>query len=491
MLGSRFFAAGLSIVALTASAFGCAMGAPGVTGTTGSGGMTSSTATTGSGGTTSTSGTTSTGGTSTGGMDAGTGDGGLDGGMCSFDKKPCNGTCVALNDPQFGCGVTGCAPCNLNHATAQCVSTSCYIAVCATGFGDCNFDPTDGCETDLTTPMSCGACYNSCAAPDQCHTLGACNPATMACAQMPKANGTACNDGDTCTQTDTCQGGVCTGTNPAPDGTACSNLGTCLVSGACAAGVCKGTPCASGLCGTSLSAFKGSQTPSWNLNGSAKYDAVANTVVLAPGTANGQAGTAIYKDPITVDAFTVTFDFKLSTTAGYTRADGIVFVIETDGPTALGSAYGGFGVLGLHGYAVELDIFDSGPCDPGNGNHAGIDVLSACSTNTGILSPIATSGDLYDNNLDAGSDHGVGDIGDGGWRTATIQLANGAMSVSVTDPTTTMPVAVPGLQGVSLTGFTPGTPYYFGFGAGTGSNNLAARQEIRNVQVTFPSERCL
>ena len=47
------------------------------------------------------------------------------------------------------------------------------------------------------------------------------------------------------------------------------------------------------------------------------------------------------------------------------------------------------------------------------------------------------------------------------------------------------------LQGVTLPGFTSGTPYYIGFGAGTGSNGLAARQEIRNVAVTFGTEHCL
>lgn len=164
-------------------------------------------------------------------------------------------------------------------------------------------------------------------------------------------------------------------------------------------------------------------------------------------------------------------------------------MIETDGSSVVGSGFGGFGVLGLHGYGVELDVFDSGPCDPGEGNHAGIDLLSACSTNGGIPSAIATSGDLY-TPVDAG-DNGVGDIGDGTWRTATVTLASGQLSVSITDGTTGSPVAVPSLQGVSLPGLVSGTPYYFGFGAGSGSNGNASRQEIRNVNVTFGTQRCL
>ena len=43
---------------------------------------------------------------------------------------------------------------------------------------------------------------------------GACNPATGVCSNPAKADGTACNDGNACTQTDTCQAGTCTGANP-------------------------------------------------------------------------------------------------------------------------------------------------------------------------------------------------------------------------------------------------------------------------------------
>ncbi len=96
--------------------------------------------------------------------------------------------------------------------------------------------------------------------------------------------------------------------------------------------------------------------------------------------------------------------------------------------------------------------------------------------------------------MDAG-DNGVGDIGDGSWRTTTITLAGGQLSVSITDSTTGLPVAVPGLQSVALTNFTSGSPYYLGFGAGSGSNNgsgaQASRQEIRNVNVTFGDSHCL
>jgi hypothetical protein len=138
--------------------------------------------------------------------------------------------------------------------------------------------------------------------------------------------------------------------------------------------------------------------------------------------------------------------------------------------------------MNLTGYGVELDIFDSGPCDPGNGNHAAIDLLSPCGTNNGIPSAINTSPDLFG--------LGVGDIGDGAFRTATIQLASGQLSVTITNSSGN-PIVVTNLQSVALPGFTSGTPYYIGFGGGSGSNTLYARQEIRNVHVTFSSLHCL
>jgi hypothetical protein len=214
---------------------------------------------------------------------------------------------------------------------------------------------------------------------------------------------------------------------------------------------------------------------------------MANTAVLVDGLSGGEAGTVIYEDAITASSFVVSYDFKFTTTPG-NRADGLVFMLETDMNTSVGAAYGGFGALGLDGYAVELDIFDSGPCDPGNGNHAGIDTLSACSTNSGIPAAVATSNDLFDSTL---PNNGVGDIGDGQWRTATLSFAGGSVSVAVTSPATGSFVTVPNLQNVALPGYVAGTPYYLGFAGGDGSNGMASRAEIRNVMVSFSSVTCL
>src|SRR5262249_36855677 len=53
-----------------------------------------------------------------------------------------------------------------------------------------------------------------CTASDQCHDVGVCDPASGQCSNPGKPDGSNCNDGNACTQTDTCQSGVCGGANP-------------------------------------------------------------------------------------------------------------------------------------------------------------------------------------------------------------------------------------------------------------------------------------
>ena len=53
-----------------------------------------------------------------------------------------------------------------------------------------------------------------CTATDQCHDAGVCSPATGLCSNPIVEDGTACDDGDACTQEDTCQAGVCVGSDP-------------------------------------------------------------------------------------------------------------------------------------------------------------------------------------------------------------------------------------------------------------------------------------
>lgn len=93
--------------------------------------------------------------------------GGTDSGAdasCRAGTKACGDVCVSTNDPTYGCGGVSCQRCAPAHATASCTGSACAIAACAAGWADCNADATDGCETDLTLPTSCGACGVACAA---------------------------------------------------------------------------------------------------------------------------------------------------------------------------------------------------------------------------------------------------------------------------------------------------------------------------------------
>ncbi|MEZ4310934.1 MAG: hypothetical protein R3F14_23070 [Polyangiaceae bacterium] len=50
-----------------------------------------------------------------------------------------------------------------DHASAACTAGACSL-VCDAGYGDCDGDPQNGCETPLDTTDHCGACGTACSA---------------------------------------------------------------------------------------------------------------------------------------------------------------------------------------------------------------------------------------------------------------------------------------------------------------------------------------
>src|SRR5207302_1415477 len=103
---------------------------------------------------------------------------------------------------------------------------------------------SDGNACTQTDTCQAGACVGAhpvvCAALDQCHVAGICDPASGTCSNPDKLDGTACNDGSACTPSDSCQAGVCTGANPV----VCAALDQCHVAGVCdpANGICSNPP---------------------------------------------------------------------------------------------------------------------------------------------------------------------------------------------------------------------------------------------------------
>lgn len=79
------------------------------------------------------------------------------------DGDPSNGCESRLLSDAANCGMCGvdCAS-RPNAVGAACVAGNCSFA-CADGWGNCDIDPANGCETDLTdTPEACGSCGNNC-----------------------------------------------------------------------------------------------------------------------------------------------------------------------------------------------------------------------------------------------------------------------------------------------------------------------------------------
>lgn len=100
---------------------------------------------------------------STAPIDAATlGDGGLP--DCPAGQHRCNGQCVSTSDPTYGCGSPACTPCVVAHGAPACVGGACAVATCDPGFANCNANPADGCEVDLSKPATCGSCTAACPA---------------------------------------------------------------------------------------------------------------------------------------------------------------------------------------------------------------------------------------------------------------------------------------------------------------------------------------
>jgi hypothetical protein len=63
------------------------------------------------------------------------------------------------------CGVA----CEFAHAMAMCATGTCMLGICSAGFGNCDGNATNGCETNLTdSDMNCGACGAPCATGRNC-----------------------------------------------------------------------------------------------------------------------------------------------------------------------------------------------------------------------------------------------------------------------------------------------------------------------------------
>jgi hypothetical protein len=189
----------------------------------------------------------------------------IDGNACTQTDTCQAGTCTGSNP------VT-CAASDQCHVAGTCDPSTgaCSNPAVADGTA-CN----DGNACTRTDSCHAGACIGNnpvtCAASDQCHVAGTCDPSTGACSNPAAADGTVCNDGNGCTQTDTCLTGACVGSNPVT----CTAIDPCHAAGTCdpASGACS-NPTVPIPDVTGLTVQGGSSTSlSWNAIGAAaQYD---------------------------------------------------------------------------------------------------------------------------------------------------------------------------------------------------------------------------
>ncbi len=153
-------------------------------------------------------------------------------GFGNCDGNDANGCETNLNADPGNCGTCASA-CSENNATPSCVAGTCTIDSCDTGFADCNASAGDGCEINLNADVNnCGTCTNVCTAPGGdavCNSgtcgVNTCDPGFADC------DGNAGNGCETNLQTDDDNCGLCGTTCTFPNGSGSCTAGTCELVG--------------------------------------------------------------------------------------------------------------------------------------------------------------------------------------------------------------------------------------------------------------------
>lgn len=152
-----------------------------------------------------------------GGGSAGGGSAGEQG--CNAEQKACGGECVALDDPAYGCTPSSCdaSSCPVaGEGTLACEAGACVVGSCGAGSKKCDGkcvaldDPTYGCSE---TSCDASACPDAAGGTVICNQgaceIGTCTADTKACDGkcVPKDRNNGCNDPTSCqpcTDTESC-----------------------------------------------------------------------------------------------------------------------------------------------------------------------------------------------------------------------------------------------------------------------------------------------
>jgi hypothetical protein len=147
-------------------------------------------------------------------------------GYADCDLNPANGCEMNVASSVNNCGTCGHVCPAVPNATPGCSSGVCGIGSCNAGYGDCDHNPANGCEVNVTSDVNnCGACGHVCALPNAtpaCSSsacrIVACNPGYADCNAIA-ADGCEVNItqdpnncggcGHVCTAGRVCTGGTC------------------------------------------------------------------------------------------------------------------------------------------------------------------------------------------------------------------------------------------------------------------------------------------
>ena len=147
------------------------------------------------------------------------------------DGDPSNGCEKKVDGDALNCGACG-KVCDAGNGTPNCVLGKCGVSDCPAGFGDCDGDPKNGCEVNLTKDAgNCKVCGSKCevanntpACVASACTVGTCDATHADC------DGKASNGCETNIATDASNCGVCSKVCGVANGTSKCENKLCKVS---------------------------------------------------------------------------------------------------------------------------------------------------------------------------------------------------------------------------------------------------------------------
>jgi hypothetical protein len=98
-------------------------------------------------------------------------------GFGDCDSNRANGCETDTSSTVTACGA--CLDCNTTLQNTMmggrvCSAGACDYGMCSNGFGDCDSNRANGCETTLGTTTNCGSCGHACGPMETCNGMGEC-----------------------------------------------------------------------------------------------------------------------------------------------------------------------------------------------------------------------------------------------------------------------------------------------------------------------------